>query len=94
MKTKIKWFGIIAVIAIIGCMAVSCGGGGSSKSLAKEAFALQKEAFEVGSGTDADAASAYMKKFEAHTEKVKKLSPDQKKAYDEELLKLMQAGNN
>ena len=90
MKNTIKWFGIIAVIAIIGCMVVSCGGGSNPKSLAKEAISLTKEAFEVGSGTDVDAANAYMKKYEAHTEKVKKLSPEQKKIYEAELLKLMQ----
>ena len=91
MKTKIRIMGIIALVAIIGCMAVSCGGGGSPKSLAKEAVALTKEAFEVGAGNDVNAANAYMKKFEAHQEKVKKLSADQKKAYETELKRLMEA---
>jgi len=83
----------VAVIIFLVAFMVSCGGGGggSPKSLAKEGFALQKEAFVVGSGDNVEAANAYMKKFEAHNEKVKKLSPEQKKIYDAELWQLMQA---
>jgi len=81
----------VAVIVFLVAVMVSCGGGGSPKSLAKEGFALQKEAFVVGSGNNVEAANAYMKKFEAHNEKVKKLTPEQKKIYDTELLQLMQA---
>ena len=91
VKAILKIAGIIALVAIIGCMAVSCGGGGNPKSLAKEGLALTKEAFKIGAGEDVDAANAYMKKAEAHREKVEKLSAEQKKVYETELLRLFEA---
>jgi len=86
----LKKIGIIAITAMIVFSLVGCGGSSSDpKSLAKEALDLTKDA--MAAILNPSKASSVQKKWEAHYDKVEKLSDADKEIYEAELLRL--AGN-
>ena len=87
MKKAMKIFGIIALVAIVGLLLVACGGG-SPKSLAKEAFDLGNQLTQAIQDGDNEKIPAINEKMQALVQKVNKLSATDKMKYAEELMKL------
>jgi len=84
---------VVGALALAGVVVImSCGGGDSPQALAKQGVSLLKDAgvlMQSGKDKSSPEVKALEKKSDAHREKVDKLSPEDKKIYDEELGKLM-----
>jgi hypothetical protein len=93
MKNVIKILGIIALAAIIGFTAVSCGGS-NPKSLAEQSVEVTKEAFQLyseGVTSENDPKMiALKKKVDAIKAKVDKLSTEDQKIFNEEFNRLLE----
>jgi hypothetical protein len=96
MKNTIKLFGIIAFVAVIGFTVISCGGGNSPKSLAKQTYQVFEKAMKAAGEEPNELAFVLWamtepKELNAIVAKVEALSASAQDAYQAELEKLLAA---
>jgi nitrogen regulatory protein PII-like uncharacterized protein len=95
MQNVKKLIAIIALVAVIGFAVVSCGGGNSPKSLAKQTYQIFEKAMAAQGKEASDMAFLLWslsepEELKAIVAKVEALSASDQEAYEKELEKILE----